>query len=181
MNNKLEKIMKITKEVNKNIERNALQIPILNSFEIIKQNEENIIFIAKSKDNNLEQFIEDGNLSKNETYKERLDKVIEETINSMTKNNFINPELNIAYIEKYKNNDINIEFDIYVQNNIIKNTLIKQMNAYFIEPKYNVFYEISLTTTPVKFSNTYNVDIDNKLTRELKESLMSILQNIKYN
>ena len=80
------------------------------------------------------------------------------------------------------------KFTIYIQDYIINNPTpraIRQINAYFVEPQYNKFYQLSLSTGPIALpSEVYKagiIDLESDLiTKELVEMMDIIISNIKY-
>lgn len=94
----------------------------------------------------------------------------------MTKNNFFNPTDNLIFNEEY--NTTILKFKIYLQNNIKDNRLVKQVNAYFLEPEENYVYQISIITPT--FDKNISKENDDKITNDITLLLKDILDNIKY-
>ena len=158
-------------EIIENLHKATLAIPILDGYELIRENT-GAIFAAKSKDHSVEQYLEDGHLFEEETFEGRINKVIEETNEAITNLGFRNNEL--LFLEDY-NTDL-LNFKLYLQDNVVGNTVIRQINAYFIEPESRYFYEITLSAPPI-----LKIDINDNVTNNIKERLLFILNNIRYN
>lgn len=156
-------------------------VPILDGFTEIKA--EGMVFLAKSKENYLEQLLTEGFLSSNETFDDRLKKVLDETINSMKSANCDNPEKNLKFIEDYENE--NFKYKVYLQDIIVNNKIVRQLNAYFLDEETNVFYEIALSTCPFDLnSNVILLDFnleDDEITKNLYNSFKLLLDLIKHN
>ncbi len=170
----IDKAMEMVKELNNNIEKTNISIPLLEGFEIQNTDIPNIIFIAKNKDNFTEQFIKDNQLEENEDYNSHVNKVVKDTEKEMKKNNFLSPEKNILFYKNINN------YKTYIQNNIFDNIIVKQLNAYILDSN-NVFYQITVSTPPISLDKKMSVTIDNNLNESLYNMLSQIVTNIKEN
>lgn len=166
-------IIDFAKELNEQIFLYNIDVPILDGFDLIKY--EGSIFTAKSKNNFIEQFLSDGKLKENETFEDHLNKTIEDTVTAMKKANLKDPDNNIIPLYDYKNDYFN--YKVFLQDNIIDNKLTRQLNAYFLDPNTNAFYEIILSTCPYQ-SETFKQN-NEAITNNLKETLNSILDLVK--
>lgn len=183
-----EKAIKLAERLNTMENISHLNIPILDGFEIIDNDLNNkIIFVAK-KDNIIEQFLTDGMLIDDETTDERIDKVISEITKHIDNKPLYKKETIMKYYKNYSNKDI--DYQIYVQD-ILKGTpsnrkLIRQLNAYFVEPKGKEFCQMSLATGLYPVGERYKLlkdieDLSNdELTKSLEVGLELILSNISY-
>lgn len=177
MKNDLDKMIKLAEKLNKNIHRMKLQIPIPSNFKITENNNnQNCIFIAKSDKDYIETYLEDKKLDNSESFDERLNKIISSTIAEMSKNNFLNPNENLKFKEEH--NTSILKFKVYLQNNIKDNKLVKQVNAYFLEPEEQYVYQISIMTPTLDKNITK--ENDDKITNDITLLLKDILNNIKY-
>ena len=167
-NNKKEIILG---KILNNLHKATLKIPILEGYEQIKT-KTNALIVAVSKDNSVMQYIEDGKLDEQETFENRLNKVINETEKSIKENGL--REKPLIFI-KNLSSDI-LTFKLYQQDNIVGNTIIRQINAYFIEPESKYFYEISLSAPPIERNK-----INDYITENIIERIKEILLNITYN
>ena len=154
-----------------NLHKSTLAIPILKEYQVIPETT-NAIFIAKSQDESIQQYLEDGQLEEDETFEQRIDKVLQETQSSMIENGFENKGL--EYLGTFRN--FPFEFKLYLQDNIKEEKQIRQINAYFIEPESNYFYEVTLAAPPM-----YAKDVNDNVTKNILGRLRFILGNIKYN
>lgn len=168
---KEEEKEKLLNEILYKLHKTTLAVPILKEYEI-QEDSKGAIFIAKSKDNSVIQFLEDGKLTDNENFEERLNKVLVETEKSITDFGFRATQL--KFIEDYKSDLFN--FKLYLQDNVVGNTLIRQINAYFIEPENKYFYEIILAAPPINKS-----DENENITKNILHRLKVILKDVKYN
>lgn len=165
-----EKRDKIIEQIMKELHKSTLSIPVLQGYELVDNTD--AIFVAKSKDNSVEQYLEDGKLLDAETFDDRIQKVINETKSAM-KNSGLK-DTKIIYLGNV-NTDL-FDFKIYVQDNILGDKQIRQLNAYFVEPESNYFYQISLAAPPM-----YTKDINYNVVKNIFSRLRLILNNIKYN
>ncbi len=163
-----------------------LDVPIMNGLSM--ENVENLpqsIFIAIGN-GFMEQLTSDGPMRENETFENRIELVIKNTINFMKEQN-IEPDNNFFFYKEFKNKN-NFIFKIYVQDMIFENNgkkVIRQLSAFFIEPRYNIFYQLSLGagpfTWPTQILKTGLVDIENdEITKNLVNILDNILSDVNY-
>ena len=154
----------------KDIPKKTLKVPIPNGYNIINTGNNNkfIIMIAKKEDGTLMQYLIDEKLNENENFENHIEKVLRETKQAMNENS------SIDFLEDF-NSDL-FQFKLYLQDIVKDELLIRQINAYFIEPESNYFYQISLTTPPFKKET-----VTQEITNILKDSIKPILSNIKYN
>lgn len=157
-------------QVLKNIPKKALKVPIPDNYHIINtdNNNEFLIMIAKSDENSILQYLIDGKLENQESFEMHVEKVIEDTKKEMK------DSTNIEFIEDYETNLF--RFKLYIQNIEIKDLIIKQINAYFIEPESNFFYQVSLSSPPFEKNK-----INQEITDTLKDLIKKILSGIQYN
>ena len=157
-------------EVLEKIHKQTIDVPILNEYEM-QTDSKGAIFIAKSKDNSVIQFLEDGKLMDDENFDERLEKVLLETEKAIVDCGLRTTQL--KFIENYSSDLFN--FKLYLQDNTVGNTLIRQINAYFIDPESKYFYEITLAAPPINRS-----DENENITKNILDRLKIILKNVKY-
>ena len=148
-----------------------LQIPILEGYQIVDI-PTRALFIARSNDNSTEQYIEEGRLKVDETFNERLENIIKTTENLFEKNNYQKQPL--SFIKEYETDKL--KFQLYMQDNIRDNTVIRQINAYFLEPQTNYLYQIVLSAPELNIE-----DLNDNVTKRIYYKLTTILDNIKYN
>ena len=192
MNKKEQLALEMAKKANtiQNVDR--LLIPILEGFKIVKQDifskDSNSFFVAM-KNNTIEQFQTDGELNENESFEQRIDKVIKDIKDSVKNNELYKG--NNDYIVYYKNYDNNFfDFKIYVQDILVgsKDDLkfIRQMNAFFVEGIGNEFCQLSLAAGQYKVSDKYKLLKDIKeyskdeIIKGLEQGLKVVLDNIIY-
>jgi hypothetical protein len=166
---------------------NTLFVPLFNGF--VKEPESSnpqLIFLATGS-GLTEQLVSDGAMNNGETFDDRITLVINSTKNFMKKQNLEDPDKNIFYYKDFKTDKF--LFKVYVQDMIIpikgERKLIRQLSAFFVEPHFNDFYQLSLAagpfTMPAEMIKTGVVDLDNdKVTQTLVNMLNTLMQNIKY-
>jgi len=184
--------IKIAKKMNTLINFNSLAVPVLDDFIVVKKNltdpSNRIIFVA-IKNNTLEQFLGDGILGKNESFEGHITGVIEE-IKDQVKDNPLY-EGNDDYLIYYKNYDNGLfDFKVYVQDILAgtpdKIKFARQMSAFFVEPKGNEFYQISMAAGQYYKSNKFKLlkdvkDIEkDEINMGLEKALKIIMDNITY-
>lgn len=183
----LNVISETTKLANLKMHANILSVPVMNGLNL--ENVESLpqsIFIADGH-GFMEQLTSDGQMSPGETFEDRINLVIKNTIKFMKQQNVEDPETNFFFYKEYKN-EHNFTFKIYVQDMILENNgkkVIRQLSAFFIEPRFNDFYQLSLGTGPFTWPTQMlkigKVDIENdEVTKNLVRILDSILSGVNY-
>ena len=162
---------KLLQTVLEDLHKSTLAIPVLDGYHVI-DGVSDAIMVAKSDDESVEQFLEDGKLNEGESFEQRLTKVIHETHNSMKENGL--RKTNLKHLRDYESKLFH--FHLYLQDNIKNNIQVRQVNAYFLEPEANVFYELSLAAPPLLLK-----DINDNVTENILERLLPLLKNVKYN
>lgn len=181
-----KRIIEAATRANSIINVQDLSIPVLDDF-VIQQNikvDSKFIFVA-TKDGAIEQFLTDGQLIDDEDFEDRIEKVLN-GIRREVRNNPLYKG-NGRYIDFYKFHKTKLfNFKIYVQDILIdKDHFVRQMNAYFIEPKSKEFCQLSLAIGQYLKSeykllreiDDYNNDI---LIKTLEEAMILIMDNIVY-
>ncbi len=175
----------ITNAMNYRMHAGNLHIPVLEGFEIKKDDNPRTILLA-IRDGMIEQLISDGYIDVNK-FDERITSVINSSKEFMKKSGCQNIENSIIYYDEYNNGVFN--FKLYFNDMIIpkngKFQIIRQLNAYFIEPKMKDFYQLSLSAGPFKYPNEElklgTIDLDNdSVSRSLVELMKKLMNNLKY-
>ena len=188
----MERAINLAKNMNTLINYQSLAIPVLNDFIVVQRNltdpNHKVIFVA-IKNNTIEQFLGDGVLGEKESVDDRIEKIINE-IKEEVKDNELYKE-NDEYLCYYKDYDNdNFDFKIYIQD-ILSGTpedikFARQLSAYFVEPKGNEFYQISMAAGSYSTKEGYKLlkDIENydqdKIIDGLEQDLKLIMDNIIY-
>ena len=185
--NKKEQVIEMAKNLNNRVEAGIINIPILEGFDIIENvTEPNIIFAAISENRYIEQLIVGDTLKENETLEDKVKETIKISEEYMEKQDLEYAQDNFIHLRDYNNN---FKFKVYIQDYIFKDSserrAIRQINAYFIEPEYNKFYQLSISTGPIgiptKMLKMGKIDLQNDLiTRELVLMMETLITNIKY-
>lgn len=182
-----EKLINVANMLNKKAEFEILSVPIIDNFKIKDNNLENVIFQAVGEDNSSEILICDGKLKENESFDERLNKVLSEIIETNKSNEIENSNNNIYFYTKFMNK---LEYYIYIIDYVklvgVEKRVIRQINAFFLEPTYNNFYQLSLNTAPflmptkiLKLGENFDLEKD-EITRNLVNILINIIKGIEY-
>ena len=126
-------------------------------------------------------------MNPNETFEQRINLVEKNTLNFMKSHSSLNNEQNLFFYKDYSNGIFN--YKIYVQDFIVnvQNTtkVIRQLNAYFIEPKFNDFYQLTIASPalqmPTEILKLGVVDIaSDQITQSLDNLLKLLMDNLKY-
>lgn len=175
----------ITNLMNYRKHAEILSIPVLDKFEIKRDDNPRTILLA-TREGIVEQLIVDGHIEVNQ-FDERITSVINSSKKFMEKSGCQNVENSFIYYDEY-NNGVFI-FKLYFSDMIIpkngKFQIIRQLNAYFIEPKMKDFYQLSLSVGPFKYPNEELkvgvIDLNNDLvSRSLIELMKKLMNNLKY-
>ena len=173
-----------------NIKEHAkiLSVPVMNDFTINTDDGKfvNTILSYSNGSGLNESLISDGSMLPNETFEKRIEMVNGNVIKYLKNLSDKNTESNIFFLKDF---NATFKFKVYVQDTLIEVAnelkLIRSLNAYFIEPKYNDFYQLTLS------AGTFNYPVENievgkylendVLTKALIEILEIIMSNLKYN
>ena len=182
--------IKMATMMNFGLHARQLDIPLLKNFKIEEVNEPQIVFSA-TDGMYIEQLVSDGSMKPNETFEQRINLVVKNTTEFMSKyspaNNPANSENKLFYYKDYSNGVFN--YKIYVLDGIIEvnNTtkVIRQFNAYFVEPKFNDFYQLTISapalSMPTEVLKLGVVDLDtDEITQCLNDLLTLAMDNLKY-
>ena len=185
-----DETIKMATMMNFGLHARQLDIPLLKNFKIEEVNEPQIVFAA-TDGMYTEQLVSDGAMKPNETFEQRINLVVKNTTEFMSKyspaNNPANSENKLFYYKDYSNDVFN--YKIYVLDGIIvvNNTtkVIRQFNAYFIEPKFNDFYQLTISapalSMPTEVLKLGVVDLDtDEITQSLNNLLTLAMDNLKY-
>ncbi len=192
MNKKEKKALQIASKANTIENVNRLLIPILEGFQIVKQDifskDSNQFFVAV-KNNTIEQFQTDGMLDEKESFEQRVEKVIKQMKDSVKGNELYDGYKDfIVYYKNYDNNFF--DFKIYIQDILVgtKEDLkfIRQINAFFVEGIGNEFCHLSMAAGQYKVSDKFKLLKDIKeynkdeIIKGLEDGLKVVLDNIIY-
>ena len=166
--------------MNLRIHANILNIPILNGFMEEKSDVPSVILLAKNN-SIIEQLVSDGSIS--ESFEERIDLVIKNTKDFMKKTGCLNVDDSFIYYKDINNGTF--DFKLYFCDILMKDKVVRQINAYFVEPKFHDFYQLSLSTNaislPTEMLKVGKIDLSNDKITILLDNLMQVLiNNLKY-
>lgn len=124
----------------------------------------------------------DGHIE-NDDFEKRIDLVINNTKNFMKSNNCENVENSFKFYKDYTNGIFN--FKIYVYDLIIQGKVLRQFISYFVEPKLQDFYQLTVNVEPFDFLTNQikidQIDLNNDSTAKSLDILNTLLlNNLKY-
>lgn len=167
-----ENIERMVKELNKSSHRKDLFVPIIDNFEKIESTND-VVFMAKSKDNFTEILFEDKKISSIENLTDRISALVNESKHDLRKNNV---QVDVAKLKILNVN--NIDYYLYIQKASINNKTNMQINAYFLEPKNRVIYQLSILSPT--YDNSMFIDkYEMNLTMKLISIIETVINNIK--
>lgn len=176
---------KIATENSYKMHAEGLYIPVLENLKIEKEDNPQVILSANGNGYR-EQLISEGLLT--ETFEQRIDLIVNNTIENMKKTLGENSDNKMFFYKDY-NNDF-FDFKIYAQDMILTYNhelkAVRQFNAFFVDKKYNDFYQLVLSAGPISIPNDKlilgKIDLEKDLiTKKLDKMLTLILDDIKYN
>lgn len=172
-----------TKENNYDYKSHAkqLSIPILNGFKLENNLDKQTILFAQGN-GYIEQLVSDGHIENND-FEKRIDLVINNTKNFMKANNCENVENSFKFYKDYTNGIFN--FKIYICDLIIQGKVLRQFISYFVEPKLQDFYQLTVSVGPFDFPTNQikidQIDLNNDPTTKSLDILNTLLlNNLKY-
>lgn len=171
--------------MNYRMHANSLFIPVVEGFQVQSDNNPQSILIATGH-GFTEQLTSDGFIQEGQ-FEQRIDLVINNTKQFMISNGFEDVDKSFIYYKDYSNGVFN--FKLYVCDMIIPlgnaKKIIRQFNAYFVEPKMHDFYQLSLSAGPFPMPTDYLkpgiIDLQNDQVSMALDNLMKLLMdNLKY-
>ena len=171
--------------MNYRLHAEQLFVPVLNGFQIENDNNPQTILLA-SGHGYIEQLTSDGHIDDGQ-FEQRIDLVIKNTKDFMRSNNCENVDNSFIYYKDYNNGIFN--FKLYFQDMIIpvqnEKKVIRNLLAYFVEPKMHDFYQFSLGAGPFTMTTELlkvgTVDLQSdQVTMALDKLMKQLLDNLKY-
>ena len=183
-NNKIA-AMEIAKTMNYRMHAENLSIPVLDKFEVKNADNPQTVLLAIGN-GLIEQLTSDGYVDESK-FDERIDLVIKNAKEFMKENACQNIDNSFIYYEDYSNGVFN--FKLYFSDMIIplngQYKVIRQLNAYFVEPRMHDFYQLSISAGPFKYPTedlkTGMIDLTNdSITHSLDTLMKQLMDNLKY-
>ncbi len=183
--NQVNVAIDMARMMNYRLHAEQLSIPVLNDFQVENDNNPQTILLA-SGHGFTEQLVSDGYIDDG-AFEQRIELVINNTKQFMKNNGCENVDNSFIYYKDYNNGVFN--FKIYVSDMIIpvnhEKRIIRQFNAYFVEPKMHDFYQLSLSagpfTLPTEQLKVGIIDLQNdQITVSLDNLMKTLLDNLKY-
>lgn len=181
---KIDDMYNMGQMANYRVHADILNIPKLNFLQEEEDPNPQMIFLA-SGDGYTEQLVAGGQLSINETIEDRIKFEITNTKESMK--TAYNIEVNYIPFRKYDNGTF--KFKLYFQDMIMpvdnKTQVFRNLLAYFVEPSWNDFYQLSLGAgwfdIPTDILKIGEIDLQNDtVTRQLVKGIKILMDNLKY-
>ena len=149
-----------------------VNVPVLVGYDIVPS--EGTIFTAVAPTGAIEQFLCDGVIE--DGFEEHIENVLKDMRYTMEAMELKMKEDSIQFYQDYSNDDFN--FKVYTQDLIGNDLFIRQFNIFFIDPKTNAFYQVSLSSAPYPESvrNTITEKIMNRMVPMVEE----LIQEIRY-
>ncbi len=177
--------MDMARMMNCRLHAEQLFVPVLNEFRIENDNNPQTILLA-SGHGYIEQLTSDGHIEDGQ-FEQRIDLVIKNTKDFMRNNNCENVDNSFIYYKDYNNGIFN--FKLYFQDMVIpaqnEKKVIRNLLAYFVEPRMHDFYQFSLGagpfTMPTELLKIGTVDLQSdQVTMALDKLMKDLLDNLKY-
>ena len=161
-----------------------LDIPVINGFDTNINDGKNPHLIISYSNNKgmIESLTGDGALEKDETFEDRIKLVNKTTVSYCKTMSMKNTEKNLYFLKDYK---AIFDFKVYVHDIIMEgNKYMKTIYAYFVEPKLNDFYQLSLSAGVFSYDPDKiefgKLDEDNEVYKILIDNLEYIMDNLNY-
>lgn len=181
----MEEIIGITRDIDYQLHAQGLNIPLLEGFQVLESDDAQIILLAE-KDGFTEQFTSDGYMEEG-TFDQRVEVVIESTKQFMRDAGCERVDEAFRFYKETSNNSFT--YRTYVCDMIIpindEKIVQRQFISYFYDPVINDFYQITVSSSPAtmppKDIVLEKVDIDNdKVTSLLNKYMDEITQKLDY-
>ena len=168
----------------------CLMFPVLNDFQIIDdESDPHNILLARTADRSfMLQVVTDGCLREGETFEQRTHLIVHNTLAFMKNTPSFDQTSDIFYLKDLDTAE-GFNFKIYVQDMIVDNNgeklALRQFSGFFLEPRHNDIYQVSLSFGPVSYpTNIYTIGkfdiVNDNVSATILGMLEVILNNIKY-
>ena len=161
-----------------------LDIPVIDGFNTnINDGKNPHLIISYSNDKGMiESLTGDGVLDKDESFEDRIQLVTKTTIGYTQTISNKNTDKNLYFAKDYK---AIFDFKVYVHDILLEdNKYIKTLYAFFVEPKLNDFYQLSLSAGVFDYDPDNNefgkLDENDPVYKILIDKLEFIMDNLKY-
>ena len=181
---RIDDMMNMGTAVNYRLHADILSIPQLNFLQKEEDYNPQMIFSA-SGSGYTEQLVAGGQLNANETFEDRIKFEITNTRESMK----LNYNIDVNYIPFRQYDNGTFKFKLYFQDMIMpvdnKTQVFRNLLAYFVEPSWNDFYQLSLGAgwfdIPTDILKIGEIDLQNDtITRQLVKGIKILMDNLKY-
>ena len=163
---------------------NKLDIPVINGFDTNINDGRNPHLIISYSNNKgmIESLTGDGVLTKGESFEDRIKLVNSTTLGFCQTISNKNVEKNLYFLKDYK---AIFDYKVYVHDIIMEgNKYMKTMYAYFVEPKLNDFYQLSLSAGVFSYDPDKmefgKLDENDEVYKILIDNLEYIMDNLNY-
>ena len=182
----MQAVLEATRIANLTMHARQLSIPVLNNFELQPSPNQQTIFIATLKPFT-EQLVADGPLNPGETLDQRIDLIKKNTMIALSQSGACMDECSYFFFKDFKGKIF--DYKIYIQD-LVYNTpsakvVIRMFNAFFVEPKFNDVYQLSLSVGPMKMPTEIVklgvADLEHdKISMTTYNMLINLMDNLKY-
>lgn len=176
-------------EENTNVYREhakILSIPLFNGFKQVEVDSPQTVFITNNNHGIMYQVISDGKMNEKEKISVRINGFVDKTLRYMKQQGFEYDDEKFFYYKDFDSD--NFGFKIYIQDIVMPeiNKVIRSFNAFFIEPEYKDFYQVTMSVGaypyPTEKLKIGEVDLENDpITKNVLDLFEKLLSNIKYN
>ena len=170
--------------INYKLHAQILDIPVFVGFQEKQPNDSQTILLA-TKDEITEQLVSDGYIEKDD-FENRIELVINNTKEWMKSNGFSNVNDSFMYYKDYSNGifDFKIYFQNMIRMNDSKKYVIRNVIAYFYEPRFQDFYQFQIGEYfdyPLENFKLGEIDLDNdEAAKTLVKMMNKLLVDLKY-
>lgn len=182
----MQAVLEATRIANLTMHARQLSIPVLNNFELQPSPNPQTIFIATLKPFT-EQLVADGPLNPGETIDQRIELVKQNTLKALEKAGAVMDESSYFFFKDHKGKTF--DYKVYVQDLVMggpsSKVVIRMFNAFFVEPKFNDFYQLSLSVGPMKMPTEILklgvADLEHdRISMSTYMMLINLMDNLKY-
>lgn len=178
-----QKTAEMARMMNYKLHAESLNVPLLNDFNPIDPQNAQTVLYAMHEKGFVQQLVSDGPLMPGETFEQRVDLVVSNTLAFMKQNNYASAGNGYFFVKDYSNGTFN--FKIYAQDIVFGNKVVRMLNAFFHEPRFNDFYQASVSVAPLPYPTQVlkvgEFDLQNDvITRLIYNMLETVLENITY-
>ncbi len=165
-------VIDVASKLNEYTYLDNVKVPVLVGYELVPN--EGTIFTAAAPTGAIEQFLCDGTME--DSFEEHIENVLKDMRYTMEAMELNMKEDSISFYKDYSND--HFQFKVYTQDLNGNDLFIRQFNIFFVDPKTNAFYQLSLSSAP--YPESLRSTVTEKIMNRMVPMVEELIQEIHY-